>query len=85
MTNFDMETEREINNFRILERYMKTLEWSKDASDYLKTCVIGNIRNVYYWLYHNDFIDKDKIQEYFWREQIEKDKKLKELHEGISH
>ena len=76
MTNFDLETEREINNFRIVERYIRTqLHWSKDTSDYLKETVVGNIRNLYYWLYREGFIDIDKVQEYFWQEQCKKDSK----------
>ena len=62
MTNFDVETEREINAFRIQERYISTMKWSKDSDEYLKTIVIGNIRGFYQWLYREGFIDMDKIQ-----------------------
>jgi len=85
MTNFDVETEKEINNFRLCERYINALKWSKNTDDYIKTVVIGNIRNVYSWLYTNGFINKDKIQEYFWQDQIRIDKERKDLHERISH
>jgi hypothetical protein len=85
MTNFDVETEKEINNFRLCERYINALKWSKNTDDYIKTVVIGNIRNVYSWLYTNGFINKDKIQEYFWQDQIRIDKERKDLHERLSH
>jgi len=80
MTNFDVETEREINVFRIVERYINTqLKWSKGTDDYLKTIVIGNIRALYSHLYREGFIDIDNVQQFFWQEEIAKDAKRKEL------
>ena len=77
MTNFNLETEREINNFRIVERYIRTqLHWSKDTSDYIKEIVVGNVRNLYYWLYREGFIDIDKVQEYFGKSNVKKMPKI---------
>jgi hypothetical protein len=72
MANFDVETEREINAFRIQERYISTMKWSRDSDEYLKTIVIGNIRGFYQWLYKEGFIDMDKVQEYFWHDNLKK-------------
>ena len=73
MTNFDEDTEREINAFKIQEEYISTMQWTEDASNYLKTIVIGNVRAFYQFLYSKGFIDLDKVQEYFfWRDAVNK-------------
>jgi len=46
MTTFDEQTEKEIAIFSLTEKYIKTLKWSKDSDDYIKTLVIGNIRDI---------------------------------------
>ena len=51
MTTFDEQTEKEIAIFSLTEKYIKTLKWSKDSDDYIKTLVIGNIRGFFQWLY----------------------------------
>jgi site-specific recombinase XerD len=62
MTTFDKQTEKEIAIFSLTEKYIKTLKWSKDSDDYIKTLVIGNIRGFFQWLYRNGFINMDKVQ-----------------------
>ena len=61
MTTFDEQTEKEIAIFSLTEKYIKTLKWSKDSDDYIKTLVIGNIRGFFYWLYANGYIDDKNI------------------------
>ena len=61
MTTFDEQTEKEIAIFSLTEKYIKTLKWSKDSDDYIKTLVIGNIRGFFQWLYVNGYIDDKKI------------------------
>jgi len=61
MTTFDEETEKEIAIFALTEKYIKTLKWSKDSDDYIKTLVIGNIRGFFQWLYANGYIDDKNI------------------------
>ena len=61
MTTFDEETEKQIAIFSLTEKYIKTLKWSKDSDDYIKTLVIGNIRGFFQWLYVNGYIDDKKI------------------------
>jgi hypothetical protein len=52
----DLTTEEAIAVFSLTEKYIKTLKWSKDSDDYIKTVVIGNVRGFFMWLYKNDFI-----------------------------
>jgi len=61
MSTFDEETEKQIAIFSLTEKYIKTLKWSKDSDDYIKTLVIGNIRGFFQWLYVNGYIDDKKI------------------------
>jgi hypothetical protein len=61
MTTFDEQTEKEIAIFTLTEKYIKTLKWSKNSDDYIKTVVIGNIRGFFYWLYENKYINDEKI------------------------
>lgn len=61
MTNFDLETEKEIAIFSLTEKYIKTLKWSKDSDDYIKTLVIGNIRGFFQWLYRNGYINTGHV------------------------
>jgi len=49
-------TEDAIATFALTEKYIKTLKWSKDSDDYIKTLVIGNIRGFFMWLFENDYI-----------------------------
>ena len=42
-------------------KYIKTLKWSKDSDDYIKTLVIGNIRGFFQWLYRNGCIDIGRV------------------------
>jgi hypothetical protein len=58
---FDEETEKQIAIFSLTEKYIKTLQWSKDSDDYIKTLVIGNIRGFFQWLYANGYIDDKNI------------------------
>jgi hypothetical protein len=60
-STFDEETEKQIAIFALTEKYIKTLKWSKDSDDYIKTLVIGNIRGFFYWLYANDYINDKNI------------------------
>lgn len=62
--NFDEETEIEFNGFKIQEEFISTMKWSDDASNYLKTIAIGNVRAFYQFLYRKGFIDIDKVHEY---------------------
>lgn len=57
MTTFDEQTEKEIAIFSLTEKYIKTLKWSKDSDDYIKTLVIGNIRGFFQWLYRNGYLN----------------------------
>jgi hypothetical protein len=61
MSTFDEQTEKEISIFSLTEKYIKTLKWSKDSDDYIKTLVIGNIRGFFQWLYVNGYIDDKNI------------------------
>lgn len=61
MPTFDEQTEKEIAIFSLTEKYIKTLKWSKDSDDYIKTLVIGNIRGFFQWLYVNGYIDDKNI------------------------
>jgi len=61
MSTFDEQTEKEIAIFSLTEKYIKTLQWSKDSDDYIKTLVIGNIRGFFQWLYRNGYIDGSKL------------------------
>jgi hypothetical protein len=61
-STFDEQTKKEIAIFSLTEKYIKTLKWSKDSDDYIKTLVIGNIRGFFYWLYANDYIDDKNIK-----------------------
>jgi len=57
MTTFDEQTEKEIAIFSLTEKYIKTLKWSKDSDDYIKSLVIGNIRGFFQWLYRNGYVN----------------------------
>ena len=61
MITFDEQTEKEIAIFSLTEKYIKTLQWSKDSDDYIKTLVVGNIRGFFQWLYRNGYINDSKI------------------------
>jgi len=60
-STFDYETEKEIAIFSLTEKYIKTLEWTKDSGDYIKGTVIGNIRGFFYWLYRNGYINIGRV------------------------
>ena len=54
-------TEKEIAIFSLAEKYIKTLKWSKDSDDDIKSVVIGNIRGFFQWLYRNGYINTGHV------------------------
>jgi len=75
MTTFDEQTEKEIAIFSLTEKYIKTLKWSKDSDDYIKTLVIGNIRGFFQWLYRNGYINIGHVIDSVMLENEDKDTK----------
>ena len=75
MTTFDEQTEKEIAIFSLTEKYIKTLKWSKDTDDYIKTLVIGNIRGFFQWLYRNGYINIGHVIDSVMLENEDKDTK----------
>lgn len=44
MTEAERETQEEVMLSEFINQYLKTLSWSEDESEYVKTIVAGNIR-----------------------------------------
>lgn len=53
MTQSEINTQLEINRLEKVEKYIRSLKWSKEAIDYEKTLVAGNIRAYANYLYNN--------------------------------
>lgn len=63
--------ETEVLTEFFLQDYFKSLKWSEDCGDYIKTIVFGNLRSYHKFLYDNYFLNEENIFDYS-KSEIEK-------------